>query len=112
MHYALRCTGADGHPYLLEGYKEVRDDRGWDAWVDNTTLFTTVYRGATATDPVLGRGIIHVRPWDFVQQLASFHVHNALTPEARARALSRFGAFFFGELWETYVKHRMPGLDT
>jgi cholesterol oxidase len=112
MHYTLRCTGVDGSPYRLEGYKEVRDDRGWDAWTDNTTLFTTVYRGATTNDAVVSRGIIHVHPWDFVQRLASFRVHNALTSEAKARALSRFGAFFFGELWDTYVKHRIPGLDT
>jgi hypothetical protein len=24
------------------------------------------------------------------------------------RALSRFGHFLFGELWETYVKYHMP----
>jgi cholesterol oxidase len=111
MHYALRCTGADGQPYFLEGYKEIRDDRGWEAWEDNTTLFTTVYRGTTARDPVFSRGIIRVKLWDFLEQLASFRVHHAPTLEAKKRALNRFGAFFFGELWETYVKHRMPAAE-
>jgi cholesterol oxidase len=111
MHYALRCTGRDGQTYLLDGYKDVRDDRGWDAWADNTTLFTTVYRGATTQDPVFSCGIIHVRVWDFVEQLASFRVHHAATPAAKLRAINRFGAFFFGELWDSYVKHHLPELE-
>jgi cholesterol oxidase len=111
MRYSLQCTGKDGKPYLLNGYKEVRDDRGWDAWADNTTLFTTVHQGITPADPVFSRGIIHVRLWDFVEQLASFRVHNAPTVTAKKRALSRFGAFFFGELWDTYVKYQLPAFD-
>lgn len=111
MRYSLRCTGSDGKPYLLDGYKEVRDDRGWDAWADNTTLFTTIHQGQTSSDPVFSRGIIHVRLWDFVEQLASFRVHNAPTLVAKKRALSRFGAFFFGELWDTYVRYRLPALE-
>jgi cholesterol oxidase len=110
MRYSLRFRGIDGQPYLLAGFKEVRDDRGWDAWSDNTTLFTTIYRGTTANDPILGRGIIHVLVWDLVEQLASFRVHNAPTSAAALAALNRFGAFFFGELWESYLKqHLSPG---
>jgi cholesterol oxidase len=108
MRYALQFTGNDGQPYLLAGFKEVRDDRGWDAWSDNTTLFTTMYRGTTPSDPVFGRGVIHVLVWDLVEQVASFRVHNAPTSTAAVQALNRFGGFFFGELWETYVKHRVP----
>jgi cholesterol oxidase len=111
MRYSLQCTGVDGTPYLLEGYKEIRDDRGWDAWADNTTLFTTVHRGKTSHDPVFSRGIIRVKLWDFLEQLTSFRVHNAPTVTAQTRALRRFGAFFFGELWDSYVKQRMPGLS-
>jgi cholesterol oxidase len=109
MRYSLQCTSSDGQSYLLDGYKEVRDDRGWDAWADNTTLFTTVHQGKTPHDPVFSRGIIHVKLWDFTEQLASFRVHNAPTLAATTRALSRFGAFFFGELWDTYVKQQLPG---
>jgi cholesterol oxidase len=107
MRYSLQCRGSDGQPYLLEGFKEVRDDRGWDAWSDNTTLFTTIYRGTTPNEPVLGRGIIHVLVWDLIGQLASFRIHNTPTPAAALPALNRFGAFFFGELWESYLKQHL-----
>jgi cholesterol oxidase len=107
MRYSLQFTASDGQPYLLTGFKELRDDRGWDAWSDNTTLFTTMYRGATPNAEVYGRGVIHVLIWDLVEQVASFRVHNTSTT-ATLHALNRFGAFFFGELWDTYVKDRLP----
>lgn len=107
MRYALRFTGLDGQSYLLAGFKEIRDDRGLDAWSDNTTLFTTIYRGATPSAPILGRGVIHVLIWDLVEQVASFRVHHARTRSAALQALNRFGAFFFGELWDTYLKDRV-----
>ena len=110
MRYTLQFTGNDGQPYLLAGFKEARDDRGWDAWSDNTTLYTTIHRGPTTDDPVVGRGIMHVLIWDLVEQIASFRVHNAPSATASLQALSRFGGFFFGELWDTYVKHRV-GLE-
>ena len=108
MRYALQFIGNDGQPYLLAGFKDVRDDRGWDAWSDNTTLFTTIYRGTTPNDPIVGRGVMHVLIWDLVEQIASFRVHNAPSPTAALQALNRFGGFFFGELWDTYLKHRVP----
>jgi cholesterol oxidase len=107
MRYSLQFRASDGQLYSLTGFKEVRDDRGWDAWSDNTTLFTTIYRGTTPSTQVYGRGVIHVLIWDLVEQVASFRVHN-VSPRATWRALSRFGAFFFGELWDTYVKDRLP----
>jgi cholesterol oxidase len=108
MRYSLQFTGNDDHPYLLAGFKEIRDDDEWDTWSDNTTLFTTIYRGTTPSDPVLGRGVIHVLIWDLAEQVASFRVHNAPSPTAALQALNRFGSFFFGALWETYLKHRLP----
>jgi cholesterol oxidase len=71
-------------------------------------LYTTIYRGTTPSDPVLGRGVIHVLIWDLAEQVASFRIHNAPTTAAALHALRRFGHFFFGKLWETYVKYHMP----
>jgi hypothetical protein len=64
----------------------------------------------TGTDeaPMLGGGIIRVSWADFLQELASFRVHNASTRAAKQQALDTFGAFFFGELWETYGKPHVP----
>ena len=71
MIYLWQLTGDDGQPHLLDGYKEVRDDPGVDAWSDNTTLFTTIRRGwqtqAGARGPVVGQGIMHVRVRDLIR---------------------------------------------
>jgi cholesterol oxidase len=107
VRYSLQFTATDGQPYLLAGFKEIRDDRGWDAWSDNTMVFITIHRGTTPQAPVYGRGVIRVPIWDLVEQVASIHVHHASTT-ATLQALQRFGAFFFGELWETYVKQNLP----
>jgi cholesterol oxidase len=107
LRYSMQFMGIDGQPYLLAGFKAIQDNRGLDAWSDNTTLFTTIYRGTTPSAPILGRGVIHVLIWDLVEQMASFRVHNAPTRTARLQALNRFGAFFFGELWESYLKYRV-----
>jgi cholesterol oxidase len=113
MVYLLRFTGDDGEPYLLDGYKEVRDDPGPDAWSDNTTLYTSIRRGWAigpgARGPVIGQGIMHVRARDFIKQLTTFRARNSPGKVESARTLARFSGFFFGRLWETYVKGLIPG---
>ncbi len=111
MLYKLKFTGEDGRRYLLDGYKEVRDDVGFDVWDDNTTLFTSIHEGWSEDGPVVAQGIIHVLPADFLRQLTTFKVRN---PQSRADAatwLGRFGSFFFGELWATYIAGQVPGVE-
>jgi cholesterol oxidase len=113
MLYWLQFRGDDDQPYLMKGYKEIHDDPDVNVreiWKDTTTLFTTIYRGKTTTDPVVGQGIIRVHLQDLLKQLTTFHVRNAPNARAKARALNQFMSFFFGELWETYVKNLVPGL--
>ena len=56
MRYTLPFTGPGGEPYLFVGVKEVRDEAGFDAWADTTTLFTTIYRGDSEDGPIVGSG--------------------------------------------------------
>jgi cholesterol oxidase len=112
MLYLLRFIGEDGQPYLLDGYKEVRDDPGFDAWSDNTTLYTSIRRGweiePAARGPVVGQGIMHVRVRDLIKQLTTLRARNSPGHAESLRTLGRFGGFFFGRLWETYVKEMIP----
>ena len=111
MLYSLQFFGVDGQAYLLDGYKEVRDDPDfdvWEIWKDNTTLFTTLYEGNTTEAPVLGQGIIRIQLHDIIKQLTTIRIHNALNANVGKGAKSKFMFFFFGELWETYVKHLSP----
>lgn len=110
MIYRLQFTGEDGNPYLLDGFKEIRDDPGFDVWKDTTTLFTSIRAGRTPADPIVAQGIIHVLLGDFLQQLTTFRIRNSPGPVEGAALMGRFGRFFFGDLWDTYILHHVPGV--
>jgi cholesterol oxidase len=104
MTYRLLIADAEGHPITLNGYKEVKDDRGFDVWSDTTTLFTRILAGhvepgdADGDAEIVATGILHVLPQDFAVQLTTFRVD----PPHRLDALGRFGALFAGSLWEAF----------
>ncbi|MEA2312647.1 MAG: cholesterol oxidase [Solirubrobacteraceae bacterium] len=103
MFYRLFFHDAAGHPLTLTGFKEVRDDRGFDVWSDTSTLYTRIRQGHVTADTeqdavVLATGILRIHPLDFARQLTTFRTH----PVTRVDALARFGGLFAGELWEAY----------
>lgn len=112
MKYRLWLTTDAGSPVTFVGYKEIRDDPGFDLWTDTTTLYVQVLDGhvpppadARATgllavgDPtVLGAGVLRIPPLDFAEQLTTF----TTTGPGGAQAIARFGGLFLGKLWNTY----------
>ncbi len=110
MRYSAYFLDDTGQDCFLEGYKEIQDDPAfdvWEIWKDTTTLFVTLYRGKSTADPVVGQGILRVHLQDFLKQLTTFRVRHAPNLKAQAHALTQFLSFFFGSLWETYVKPLM-----
>jgi cholesterol oxidase len=103
MKYRLQIEDGEGHPITLNGFKEVKDDRGFDIWDDTTTLFTHILAGHVAPgEPdgdVVATGILKVLPADFAVQMTTFRVD----PAHRLDALGRFSALFAGSLYETHV---------
>jgi cholesterol oxidase len=104
MWYRMKLTAADGHPYHFEGYKLIRESGNLlRIWPDTSTLFITLYDGPTP-DPkrVLGRGILRIRPDDFLRQMMTMKAVNARRVEEGVDAVSEFGRFFAGILYDTY----------
>jgi cholesterol oxidase len=106
MLYRLWFTGADGAPLTLVGFKDIRHSPGFDIWADTTTLFTRILRGHVdagqdAGAEVVAAGILHIYHADFLKQLTTIRV-TAPTQVERLELLGRFGAFFFGSLWDVY----------
>jgi cholesterol oxidase len=103
MKYRLLIEDGEGHPITLDGFKEVKDDRGFDVWDDTTTLFTHILAGHVAPGEPEGElvatGILKVLPQDFAVQMTTFRVD----PPHRLDALARFSALFAGSLYETHV---------
>jgi cholesterol oxidase len=93
----------EGQAYYLAGFKEVQNDRkGTDLWNDTTTLLTTLHKGADASAPVIGAGVLQLGLPDLMKLTSTMRVTNASNPIEHMRALATFGGFFMGNLWETY----------
>ncbi len=92
-----------GKSYYLAGYKEVRDDPGFDLWKDTTTLFTRLHEGSDASGPVVGAGVLSLGVADFTRVMAGIRAIDADSAAEGARLLGKFGQFFAGELWKSYA---------
>lgn len=104
MLYLLPFTGADGQPYLLDGYKEINDDAGFDVWSDTSTLYAVVRKGHERSGPAVSTGIIRLHLPDFLQQLTTFSVLGTSSPLKQADAMRRFGGMFMGTLWDVFAR--------
>jgi cholesterol oxidase len=103
MRYRMKMTTNEGRIYYFYGFKVIHDDPGFDAWADNTTLYSTLYDGDSENSPILGRGIIVITPEDFTRQLTTIQVTHAANLEEQLAAKLRFGRFFTGVLFDTYA---------
>ena len=63
---------------------------------ETTTLYVTVYRRPDQAAPVLGSGVLHIHPTDFLKQMTTMTATNAPNERERIEALVRFGKFFAG----------------
>jgi cholesterol oxidase len=108
MLYALPFTGADGKPYLLDGFKDVRDHGNFDVWGSTSTLYTVIREGTTRSGNIVATGIMKILIPDFMKQLTTFQALGTDDPIEKGKALSEFGTMFFGSLWEVFVKPHLP----
>ena len=102
MEYRMKLTAEDGRSFFFHGFKVVTDSPITRSWAQTTTLYVTVYDGADEAAAVLGMGVLHIAPADFLKQMTTMEATNAPTAEARLAAISKFGTFFAGVLFEAY----------
>jgi len=107
MRYRLFFTDDKGASLTLTGVKNIHDDGGFDIWPDTTTLYTKILPGTVTDDDAsivpVAAGIIRIHWDDFLQQLTTFHA-DAPTLGQRINAINRFGAFFFGKIWDVFLR--------
>ncbi len=102
MRYRMTLTAEDGRKYFFDGFKVVHDDPGFDIWSDTSTLYITLYDGDSMDSPILGKGIMTIRPDDFARQMTTMQVTHAANLLQGLEAQARFGQFFAGILYDTY----------
>lgn len=106
MDYCMVLTSQKGEQFYFEGRKNVRSDGHFsveEIWEDTSTLYVTIYKGKDAKGEVVAKGIQKILIPDFVDQIKSSNATRINNTEKAVKAVARFGEFFFGQLWETYV---------
>src|SRR3954469_14808246 len=111
MFYRLFFTAGDGRPLTLTGVKDIEGPSFTSLWNETTTLYTQILSGHIASGqagPVVASGVVIIRPEDFFfKQLFSFRTQGP-SLAARLDGLNRFGAMFFGKVWDVYGHQAGP----
>jgi cholesterol oxidase len=102
MCYRMKLTTEEDLHYYFVGFKDIHDDAGLDVWSDTTTLYVTVYEGDNDAGHVIARGILIIRPEDFIKQLSTMKALNATTAQQRLEAIARYGKSFAGALFDVF----------
>ena len=102
MRYRMRLSSVEGKNYYFDGFKLIHDDPGIDQWADTTTLYITVYEGESEAGDPIGKGILRIRPQDFIRQMTTMQITNAPDAKERLAANGRYAAYFTGSLRDVY----------
>jgi cholesterol oxidase len=108
MVYNATLISQEGKTYYFHGFKDVDNNKGIDVWKDTTTLFITIHE-ENAKGPVIGKGKLIIEPADFAKQITTMKALNCSNKMEEIQALTSFGKFFAGNVFETYFKNRGKG---
>ncbi len=100
---------AGGKDYYMAGKKLIREDSILKMEPETTTLYTVLHEGTSASGPIVGAGILQIGVVDLLKMIPTFTVTNATSLARKAVALEKFGRFFAGQLYESYVRHAAAG---
>ncbi|HEV2851360.1 MAG TPA: hypothetical protein VHC97_01000 [Thermoanaerobaculia bacterium] len=94
-----------GRSYYLAGQKNVREDPITDLWKATTTLYSKLHEGTDKSGPVVGAGILSLGVRQLIHLVSTIEAPGASSFTEKSEAIAKFGRFFLGELWDTYVRH-------
>lgn len=106
LWYRLLLRDGVGHPITLDGVKVAGQRPGAHVWRDTSTLYVRLLRGHAEPGErprgeLVASGVLHLRWFDFLTELASFRATGP-TRRDRLAAIGRFDAAFLGQLWQIY----------
>ena len=111
IQYEMSFNDGNGDPVVLTATKSLTDRSQYGSWNEISTASATLSRSGPsegqAQTVVVGAGLVSGSLLRDLEGLASIRV-DAPTVAARAHAVSRFGAFYFGRLWDVYARYLLP----
>jgi cholesterol oxidase len=103
MRYNMKLKSEEGESYYFEGHKVIHDDPGFDLWADTTTLFVTLHSGDNTDAPVLGKGILKIKPDDFRKQIGTVRVTGTDKNMDQLKYKAKFLKFFSENIVDVYM---------
>ena len=103
MKYNMKLKSEEGQTYYFEGQKIIHDDPGFDLWADTTTLFVTLYSGDNPDAPVLGKGILKIKPDDFRKQMGTVRITGTEKNMDQLKYKTKFLKFFSKNIIDVYM---------
>ena len=110
--YRLLFSDVSGKHFTLSGLKDLRDESGEDVSTKPTVVFTKICcdnepPNSEGSTEIVAMGIVRVGALDLLKQLVTFRAEGPTLAD-RVSTLTRFGAFYFGRLWDVYARHVLP----
>ena len=103
MKYNMKLKSEEDEIYYFEGHKVIHDDPGFDLWADTTTLFVTLHSGDTSDAPVLGKGILKIKPDDFRKQIGTVRITGTEKNVEQLKYKAKFLKFFSENIVDVYM---------
>ena len=91
MHYRLPLVTVSGEHYFFDGFKTVSPGAIGDLWPATSTLYVTL-RDSDRAGRIIGRGVLHIKPRDFIRQLRTMEVTGSVGVEQRLATELKFGS--------------------
>jgi hypothetical protein len=108
IQYEMSFHDGNGGLVELTAVKYLTDRSPAGSWHEISTAGTTLSQTiGSANRATIAAGMVRSGVLQDLEQVASIRV-DAPTLALRAHALSRFGAFYFGRLWDVYARHVLP----
>jgi cholesterol oxidase len=103
MNYQMQLTSSSGKQYFFNAYKFIKQGDLTDIWPATTTLYVQIFNGTDTTGNCVARGVMHIKPLDFAKQMTTMKALNAQSKIQKMQAITRFGEYFAGALWQSYA---------
>lgn len=103
MRYRMKLHSEEGNTYYFNGYKCLRDDPKFDIWEDTTTLFITVHNGGDEQAPILGKGILKIKPNDFRKQMTTMEATGVNGTVQELEYQAKFLTYFGENIVDVYL---------
>ena len=97
----------EGQALTLTGVKNIHEDGGFDIWPDTTTLYTKILPGTVDRRRCVHRasgGWDHPHPLERFSPAADNVPGGGADARQRVNAINRFGALFFGKMWDVFLR--------